>query len=527
MSNFKTRALMGVSALAAASALAAGAQATTVLNGDGSSLVAPALAQLTGCWDNVVSPATPLAPNGQYYNKAANGQNTLTTPPATSPSCSNNTPGAPASFVYVSTGSGVGQVTLFAHNGGITQIGATVPLSGLDPISGLAEYGAAQYAFSDNAMADADIGVYNFGTGVSYTPPNSRPVVTTAATYQGLQFGAGATAIPAPLYGALVQFPVTIDPVDLAYNSSGLTGLSGTLVLDRDAYCKIFTGGITDWSSSELATLNGLSGSGSDTLTGTAANGSAHPIEVVVRSDSSGTSSIFTRHLARVCDGVLGGTANNPYKAGVTTFPAALTTGIPDQVAESGSGGVAGEIHNTAGAIGYLGNDYVSTAANTFSLPAAQLFNDTAVTMDSSPIAPSSSAALTAFGGVSLPSDVTDAFQWAQSPDKTVELADPSTPGSYPIVGSSQFLGYTCYATVDTVNSLRDFFNYLYGANGQAIITADGLAPLPSSWTDLIKTTFLDPEAFGDVSTALADVTGNTGDDAGDTNSTCTGLTGG
>ncbi len=514
MTALTRRALTG--ALLAAG-FGAAAQAQPAVNGDGSLLVAPLIAQASGCWDEFD------APNGSYFLKPIGGQNLQATPPVAGGGCPVDVGFGSVGYVGAVSDGGVGRATLFTHDGSATPIGGAVPLSGFSHTSsGLAEFGSPQFAFSDSGLTDGDIGVYSVGAGASYTPPHGRATLTTVATYLGFQFGPGATAIPAPLYGALVQFPVTIDPIDLAYNPAGPSNLSGPLVLDRDAYCRIFHGDISDWSDPRLASIPGqrlsnpsygLTGPGNPSV----------PIEVVVRADSSGASSILTRHLARVCDGVLG--SSNPYQSGVTTFPPDSLTHIPMQSPQMGGVAVAAEINNYAGAIGYLDNNYISTAANTFLLPAASVINSSNQT-----IAPSPFSVAAAFSPVALPQDVSDPFQWAQSPDKSVELADPSTSGAYSIVGTTQFLGYTCYATLDSVTTLREFLQFLYDSDGQAIIQANGLAPLPSTWTTAIVTTFLNPQDGGfDVSTALADINGDTGDDPffPDTNNACIGLVGG
>ena len=82
----------------------------------------------------------------------------------------------------------------------------------------------------------------------------------------------------------VVVLPMTAGEIVLAYNLKGVTDLK----LSRDAYAGIFGGTITKWNDPVIAKAN---------------PGVALPdkgITVVTRSDSSGTSFVFTGHLSAI-----------------------------------------------------------------------------------------------------------------------------------------------------------------------------------------------------------------------------------
>ena len=85
---------------------------------------------------------------------------------------------------------------------------------------------------------------------------------------------------------ALTQIPTTLGVIAVAYNLSGVTKLQ----LDGPALANIYLGNIKKWNDPALVALNpGV----------TLPNGD---IQVVHRSDSSGTSYHFTDYLAKVSD---------------------------------------------------------------------------------------------------------------------------------------------------------------------------------------------------------------------------------
>jgi ABC-type phosphate transport system substrate-binding protein len=504
---------------ASAFAAAANAQAVgsvSTIDGAGSSLLAPYWAQATHCYDSV---------NTSYYVKGT--PVTVATDGAVS--CTPLTAGQNA-VNFDSTGSGSGIGALFAHTyvAGTAQQTEFASLLGTAPGSTTTPaYPLVNYGLSDNSLIAADVTIYNNGgteQGVTVVAPGGT-VNTATPTF----------ANPKATYGALVQFPVSVDPVALAYNpvyksSNGNTYSfniqtpnadgSGGLKLSAAAYCGIFTGAITDWGSSTLTALNGGVSLKATTDTGTSA-----PIIIVGRSDSSGTTSIFTRHLAAVC-------GSSAYTAGVTTLPTAVQSLY---TLASGSGGVATAIHNAPGAIGYIGPDYalpavVNTGANTYGLNVADLQNSTAA--GGAFEEPLPAAATAAFSSLSPPTGASrsDPTAWVQSTASTAPLANPQASGSYPIVGTTNFLGYTCYASLASVTELRNYLTFGGTSAAQTILSNAGLAPLPNTtWGAAISSTFVTPSGSATGLNLFFAQAGTGSNGVGNTNSTCTasGVTGG
>ncbi len=128
--------------------------------------------------------------------------------------------------------------------------------------------------------------------------------------------------------GDVVQFPVTLGGVVVAYSVPNV----GTLKLTPDVLADIMLGNITNWNDPRISRLN--PGVTFPNL----------PILVVHRADGSGTTYIFTDYLSKVSSDW----KNKVGNAKVVNWPAASSVGV------KGNEGVAGQIRNTPGAIGYV-----------------------------------------------------------------------------------------------------------------------------------------------------------------------------
>src|SRR5471030_1008121 len=254
----KAKFLAGASVIVAAAASvagAAGAQVTTQTYDSGNTLFAAYLRQAQDCYGNPTalviqgpnthSPTTINITPFNYLGKKA--FNCATT--HVDPSVQLNT---------IETGSGTGIKAVFSHDA-TTFWGDTVP-----PGNNNTPYPTVNFATSETPLGAADVTVYNSG-GVE----------------QGITFtatpGAGQYLIPATLFGPLIQYPMLIAPLAIAYDAvykrvrqadnsiasyhfnihKPRTDGSGGLVLDATTYCKIFNGQITNWNDPALTALNG------------------------------------------------------------------------------------------------------------------------------------------------------------------------------------------------------------------------------------------------------------------------------
>jgi phosphate transport system substrate-binding protein len=554
MTKLKTQILMTAcialsgAAMLSSDALAAGKPvASNQIYGAGSSLVAPYWVQTGNCFgatvplleENSVSPpsaptSVTITPFNYVGNPSSNSQNCATT--HTLPNDTVN---------YISTGSGIGVQGVYSHNpqvyGQVNQTGSP------------AYYPSVQYGLSDYGIVQTDVNIYNQG-GTEGSGSSAATVVAPGVTP-----GAGQYGNPLQLYGPLVAFPFSVDPVAFAYNSvyekaynpsSPSTPTtysfnvrstyvrsngSGGLRLSPTTYCKIFTGEITNWNDPAIKADNGNQ-SLEDPSDPTPKAKWSVPLQVVGRSDSSGTTSIFYRHLATICGGLITA-GTNPYAAaGSHSLPTGLqgpayTSSNPNYPSVSGetvgeftrgnlnagvaqyitfstitpngtngnfdSSGKASTTNITLGRIGYLGPDYAlpyvsSTNANTYGLKTATLKNSSGQWEAPSPV-----TALAAFSVLTPPSGsaAINPSNWVQTIANTSPLGNPTTSGAYPVVGTTNFFGYQCYATAARAKEVVNLLQYIENkaintdkVNG--ILAAAGLGPVPKAWAVAILDNF-------------------------------------
>jgi len=129
-----------------------------------------------------------------------------------------------------------------------------------------------------------------------------------------------------------LQIPVTLGSEAIGYN---LSGIGKGLRLTRESIAAIYLGKITRWNDPELQKLN------PDLKL------PALPIVVVHRSDGSGTTYIFTDFLS---------TVSPEWKKKVGT---GKSVQWPVGIGGKGNEGVAGQVRQTPGAIGYVELAYV------------------------------------------------------------------------------------------------------------------------------------------------------------------------
>lgn len=546
MSNLKSRMLLGAClAVSGAVGFAATADAATnKIYGGGSSLIAPYARQAEDCYGQpaqlVTKAVPPVLTSITPFNYTGN--------PAPF-DCSTQHVSATREIRYISTGSGTGVNAVYSNDPSL--------YGDVDPnTAGNQFYPGVQYGFSDTSLDSNDVNVYNNGGG-------------GAGTHVGItvkdQAGGGGGTYDNPFvkFGPLVQFPVLIAPVAIVYdpvykkvrqgdnsvkeykfyiNAARADG-SGGLRLDADTYCKIFNGQITNWNDPALKALNGNKPL-KDPTDPTKVGSWSVPMQIVGRFESSGTTSIFTRHMAAVCSG-LGG---NAYADATTTLPASLHTAnggtgahydkntandlpvtgeaLGQFTLADGNDGVAKYVdftvdpgpdtgdNVTQGRIAYAGADYaLPGAVNNPSSPAIGLYALNSADLKNSGgrfKAPTPANALTAFGSLAPPQSLANGHydsgsadphhranpqDWVEPASKNSVLANPDAANGYPIVGTTNFLGYQCYATNANravVNGLMDWYmsENVVSQSTLGLLAKAGLAPLPKPWRVAIRDTF-------------------------------------
>lgn len=533
------------------SAAPASAQ-TSIAYGNGASLPAPYSRQAFDCYGvkadlitkNPTTPDAPTATTIDDFNYVSS------TNPADNFDCATQTLQPTYQLFYVSTGSGDGIRGVYTHS--------TSFASDIDPSTPAVQLAPRQsFGISETSLGNADVGVYNNGGTIQ-----GQTIVAPGVTP-----GAGQFANPNENYGALVQVPLLVTPVAISFDpvykkvrqangsvveyrlnlknpqsaidpTSGNSIVVGGLRLDQSAYCRIFTGQITNWNDPALRTLNGQSLE--DPADPAASAQFDVPLQIVGRSDSSGTTSLFTRHLAKVC-GDLGITS---YADSTPTLPAGLrstavyntgnaNTPVAGEVVGKfttapGNEGVAKYVDFTQepganagdtvkqGRVGYNGPDYVlpavlATGANDYNLFSAALRVNTGGGVKWR--MPTGRAAGRAFEATlppdtdasgnynpALPGDRANPADWVQPASKLAPLADPAAIAGasdevYPIVGTSNFLAYTCYRSNRQRQPVQDFLKKFYSVKlftdpVSGILGTAGFAPLPSAWRGAITRTF-------------------------------------
>jgi phosphate transport system substrate-binding protein len=239
--------------------------------------------------------------------------------------------------------------------------------------------------------------------------------------------------------GNVLHIPTVLGAVAVTYN---VPGLKLSIQLDSATLVEMFNGKITKWNDAKITALNkGV------TLP-------EQPVVVVYRSDSSGTTAVFTEYLAKVSE---------TWKKDVG---AGKTVKWPTGLGGKGNEGVTGQIKNTPGSIGYVELTYALSEK----LPVAQIKNKSGQFVTPSMKAVSEAAAS---GMKAMPEDF------------RVSITDAEGKGSYPI---SAFTYLLVYKTM-TGDKGAEFTKFLAWAmdKGQKDASALNYAPLPEKMLGKVK----------------------------------------
>ncbi|MDR3555725.1 MAG: phosphate ABC transporter substrate-binding protein PstS [Syntrophobacteraceae bacterium] len=252
-----------------------------------------------------------------------------------------------------------------------------------------------------------------------------------------VDFGASDAAMTddeiSGMESGVTMMPLTAGGVVLAYN---IPGLQGRLRLSRKAYASIFLGKIQSWNDPVIKECN--PGLNLPKLT----------IATVVRSDASGTTFAFTKHLAAIS------------RQWRESYGAAKLIDWPGRAMRArGNEGGAGLVDQSAGAIGYMELGF-----------AQRLGLDTAVLENKAGnyITPSPRSAKASMASAVLPQNL------------RLFIPDPDGPDSYPIVTLTWVLLYDRYNDPQKVQTLKDLFSWCLHT-GQTYSQPLGYLPLPDN----------------------------------------------
>ncbi|KGF73017.1 phosphate ABC transporter substrate-binding protein [Neosynechococcus sphagnicola sy1] len=229
--------------------------------------------------------------------------------------------------------------------------------------------------------------------------------------------------------GALL-LPMTAGGIVAAYNLPDVKDLK----LSRENLTAIFQGKITKWNDPKLAKDNA-----GVTLPDL-------PIAVIYRSDGSGTTATFTKHLSAISPDWKNGPGNGK------------SIQWPVGTGAKGNEGVTAQIQQTPGAIGYIEYGYAKENNVTF----ASLENKAGKFVTYTP-----ESAAAALAKIQLPESLM-AFD-----------PDPEGEGSYPIVTYTWVLAYKTYDNPEKAKSLKEVLKWSL-TDGQKLSPDLGYVPLPA-----------------------------------------------
>ncbi|MBN8709642.1 MAG: phosphate ABC transporter substrate-binding protein PstS [Verrucomicrobia bacterium 61-8] len=234
----------------------------------------------------------------------------------------------------------------------------------------------------------------------------------------------------AKVKNGVVMIPATAGSIVIAYNLPGVTDLK----LSRDAYAGIFLGKVSKWNDPIITKDN------------PGVNLPNLPINVAYRSDGSGTTFVFTKHLSAIS------------KEFADTVGGDKSVQWPVGVGGKGNEGVTALIKQSPGTVGYVEYGY---AVNN-GLATAQLQNKAGNFIKAS----DESGAAT-LASVELPENLRI---WPE---------DPAGAQDYPIATFTWLLLYKQYADAAKLKALKEFVTYGL-TDGQKFAGELGYIPLPA-----------------------------------------------
>lgn len=244
----------------------------------------------------------------------------------------------------------------------------------------------------------------------------------------------------------VVLLPMTAGEIVLSYNLDGVKALQ----LPRDVYVDIFMGKITKWNDPKIVAANPGVKLPDENIT------------VVARSDSSGTTYVFTGHLSAVSEEF-----KNTVGHGKTAqWPKSFVKAPKND-------GVTATIKQTPGAIGYIEYGYAIATKQ----PMAILQNKAGKF-----VTPGDESGKAALASAEFP---TNTLPGSDTPDLRVWVSDPAGAQAYPIATFTWMLFYKDQDD-GKAKVLRDLVEYGL-IKGQAIAPKMGYIPLPENVVERVR----------------------------------------
>jgi phosphate transport system substrate-binding protein len=240
----------------------------------------------------------------------------------------------------------------------------------------------------------------------------------------------------------VIQFPTVMGGVVPVINLDGIK--SGDVTLDGPTLGKIFMGEVKTWDDPAIVKLNPK------------AKLPKQAIAVVHRSDGSGTTFIFTNYLSKV-------SADWKSKVGNNT-----AVEWPVGIGAKGNEGVANNVANTKGSIGYVETAY----AKQNNLTTTNLVNK-----DGKAVSPTTESIMAAAAGA----------DWANAPGFYMILTDSTGATAWPIAGATFILLPKQPKDTAATGEALKFFAWAY-KNGAKMAQDLDYIPMPDSVVKQIET---------------------------------------
>jgi phosphate transport system substrate-binding protein len=238
-----------------------------------------------------------------------------------------------------------------------------------------------------------------------------------------------------------IQFPTVMGGIVPVVNLDGVK--SNELTIDGQTLAKIYLGEITKWDDPTIKKLNPN------------ARLPSQAIALVHRSDGSGTTFIFTNYLSKV-------SSDWKSKVGSNT-----SVEWPGGIGAKGNEGVANNVTNTKGSIGYVETAY----AKQNNLTAMRMVNKDGKTVTATPDAIMGAAAVA---------------DWANAPGFYMILTDSPGDKSWPIAGATFILVPKQPKDTAATKEALKFFEWAYAKGGEMASSLDYI-PMPETVVKLIE----------------------------------------
>ena len=234
------------------------------------------------------------------------------------------------------------------------------------------------------------------------------------------------------------NLPVVFGPIAVTYNVPGVDSLA----LDGPTLAKIFNGAVTTWNAPEITALNQ-----GKTLPG-------DKINVVFRSDESGTTDNFQKYLDAASDGAWGKGAGKTFNGGVGE-------------GAKGNEGTSAAIKGTPGSITYNEWSYATKQGLQMA--------DIITSAGPDPVKLTAESAGKSIDSVKIKGQGNDLVL------DTSSFYKPTAAGAYPILLGTYSVVCSKYPQADVAPAVKAFLTVAIG-DGQKGLEEAGYIPIPDSF---------------------------------------------